>query len=502
MTVADGVYTLDINCALPDGRVISAVYEGPIEFPVPETAPVTFDKVVFDYVGTIYCTPIFSTADGKTSLKMDLSYPSADYCIPVGTYNYNAEEGLCLDEGYATLTVDGTDTDVTSGTVVIAKDGNVYDVTFDLGLADGNGFKGNYKGGMSTFGQEIDMTFNSANFQENDDMSRGEFYLKLTSATWCTLALDFFADPEATSLPAGTYTYSDNNLPGTFGASSYLETYSPYYPDAYARLAEGSTVTVTADGYSGKLIMKDGRTVNFSYTAPVEPTVFSTVETAVASTYTTITFATADESKKLEMDISYPSGTMFLPEGEFTYGGSPLCIDADYATLYVGDETIKVNGGKMNVTRDGNNYSVTFELTLANGKTFEASYSGTMDTFCPIIDIEYSDAGYLEIDDAAPGEHYVRMNNSSWSSSLAFDFFAEAGTDTLPAGTYTYSADNTPGTFGPKSYVDTIRPYAAASSARMAEGSTVTVTATGITGKLIMADGRTINISFTGEIIK
>ena len=84
-----------------------------------------------------------------------------------------------------------------------------------------------------------------------NDYVKGEFYVKMNDADWnYEMVVDFFADADAAKLPAGTYTYSAENKPGTFGAKSCLNTYSQSgqtYPAAYVQLCpEIHMVTATA----------------------------------------------------------------------------------------------------------------------------------------------------------------------------------------------------------------------------------------------------------------
>ena len=82
-----------------------------------------------------------------------------------------------------------------------------------------------------------------------------------------------------------------------------------------------------------------------------------------------------------------------------------------------------------------------------------------------------------EVKDYVDGEFYFNMNDESWSYEMAIDFFANSTEKKIPAGKYTFSTDNTPGTFGSKSYCDLYTPNLG--NCRFAEGSTVDVSYSG-----------------------
>ena len=77
-----------------------------------------------------------------------------------------------------------------------------------------------YEGKIAEFGPELSIELSAASYSTNPRPA-GNFYVKFNDTNWtCEMALDMFADSNATTLPAGTYTYSPENPPGTCGSNS------------------------------------------------------------------------------------------------------------------------------------------------------------------------------------------------------------------------------------------------------------------------------------------
>lgn len=454
------------------------------------------------------------TAEDDTSIQMYVCGPSDAAYLMDGEYKVSPDNSpftVDSDPGWTYVKRGDTQTGVQDGTMTVSRTEAEYTISLDFTLVDGSKFTGEFIGEIPNYSFYMKLpNATVAKVTEINDQVPGEYYIKFNDASYSyEMAIDFFAAADTQTLPAGFYFYGDDKSDHTFGPGSYIDIYSP---NNNYRFGEDSDIVVTFDGtdynISINCALPDGRIIEVVYQGPIEfPTPKpAAVEFAnlkcdyVGAAYSTVIFATADGKTSLKMDLSYPSGSISLPVGKYTYGGEGLCIDAGYATLTVDGVDTEVSSGTLDIAKSGDAYEVTFDLGLAGGKSFAATYKGGLGTFADVVDIEYTTANFQELDDMAAGEFYVKMNNQNWTSTIGIDFYAEPGSTALPNGTYTYSADKTPGTFGPISYVDTSSPYYSASSARMAEGSTVTVSADGVTGTLKMADGRTINIKFSGEI--
>lgn len=352
----------------------------------------------------------FTNSDNQKAVTLWIVGPSMGKFLYEGVYTVSSDGSAMTidsDKNYSFVTENGSNTALTAGTMNVALNGKEYTITFDLSLADGNTLKGKYVGEMpDKVGKDIklpDMDAPKVQTTEISGYVPGEFYVKGNDASWnYETALDFYADASEAKLPAGIYTYSTDNTPGTFGSKSYLDLYSP---SCNYHFAEGSTVTV--DYNDGNIVMtvklvtaEDGRTIEYGYTGP-------------------ITFPEVEQQK----------------------------------------ETIALETAAAAVVKDVNN--------------------------------------------RVAGEYYVKMNDASWNYEMAVDLFADASTTKLPAGTYTYSTDNSPGTFGPKSYLDLYTPNIG--SCRFAEGSTVTVAYDGdnivLTLDLVIADKNYVaTMTYNGAI--
>ena len=85
------------------------------------------------------------------------------------------------------------------------------------------------------------------------------------------MALDIFADENATKMPAGTYTYATTKAVGTFGDRSCISLYNP--SSSYS-FAEGSTIKISYEGdniaIELALITTDGRKMDMNYRGPIK----------------------------------------------------------------------------------------------------------------------------------------------------------------------------------------------------------------------------------------
>ncbi len=86
------------------------------------------------------------------------------------------------------------------------------------------------------------------------------------------MAIDLYADASATAIPAGTYTYSTENTPGTFGPKSYIDLYTPNLGNL--RFAEGSTVEVSYEGDNITMVFSlepagQDKVLKMTYTGPI-----------------------------------------------------------------------------------------------------------------------------------------------------------------------------------------------------------------------------------------
>ena len=325
----------------------------------------------------------FSATGNPKTVTLWIVGPSMGKYLYDGVYKVSAQSGemtIDADPSYSFVKEDGKNTALASGTMNVAVTGKEYTITFDLLLADNTPLKGKYVGKMPGFaGKDFTLpTCVTPDVKTTDvnDYVKGEFYLKTNDSSWnYEMALDFFADADAAKLPAGTYTYSEDKTPGTFGSRSYLDIYNP--SNTY-KFAEGSKVVVSYEGdniiLEMNLITDDGRKIDMKYKG----------------------------------EIKFPEVTQEKETIDLASSATPKVIE---------------NNGRVD------------------------------------------------------GEFYTKFNDSAWNYEMAIDFFGNSADKKLQAGKYTFSTENTPGTFGSKSYIDMYTPNLG--NCRFAEGSTVDVSYSG-----------------------
>ena len=86
------------------------------------------------------------------------------------------------------------------------------------------------------------------------------------------MAIDFMSTPDATVLPAGTYTYSAEGGEMTFSSKSYLDIYSPYTSNRFT----AGTITVAEESgvyaIDMDLTLEDGRNARLTYSGAISGT--------------------------------------------------------------------------------------------------------------------------------------------------------------------------------------------------------------------------------------
>ncbi len=220
----------------------------------------------------------FATADGKISLDLDIyGAEDATYLAP-GTYKVDASKTIpYIGTTYSSVLEGKNVFYLSSGQLDVKKNGTDYEMTMDFVLEDGSLLKGTYKGKVEGYGGSDEEEYPSefvATQASYSIASGGEFYVKFNDTDWSfESAFDFFADDKTgTELPVGTYTYSGtDNVPGTFGPSSYIENANPYKRYEFAT---GSTITVAKDGNTYDIYMTlkttDGKDVVLTFNGEIE----------------------------------------------------------------------------------------------------------------------------------------------------------------------------------------------------------------------------------------
>ncbi|MBD5348826.1 MAG: hypothetical protein HDR84_06230 [Bacteroides sp.] len=531
----NGDYTINMYLNLSDGRYAEFNFTGSISgeplFTDPELKGDEYSACIAQPFGygntTIYLYDTADMADYTKMIALDCYGSSNATYFEPGVYTIGGSEAPYIDSnpGYTFYsTNDGSPVGFKSGTLTVKLEGSVYTLILDAVLSDDERtvVQGWYEGAINEFGPTVNMTLSAASYSTNPRPA-GNFYVKFNDADWkCEMAIDFFADRNAKTLPAGTYTYSTDNTPGTFGSTSFVDLFNP---NSNNRMTEGSSIDVNIDDFgvysiNMNLKFEDGRTATMNYEGSISGTpVFETAgdeyKTCVAEPFgygnTTIylydTADMADYTKMIALDCYGSSNATYFEPGVYTIGGSEApYIDSNpgYTFYSTNDGTlVGFKSGTLTVKLNGSVYTLELDAVLNDDAStvVQGWYEGSIKEFGPTVNMTLSSASY-STNPRPAGNFYVKFNDADWKCEMAIDFFADQNAETLPAGTYTYSTANTPGTFGSTSFVDLFNPN---SNNRMTEGSSIDVNIDdygvySINMNLKFEDGRTATMNYEGSI--
>lgn len=516
--VAASAVGQNVIVVMKDGtsHKFNADYLSEIRFTEAEENVVNFTELGIDVYSYGNATLTFKDATGENVAVCDIYGPTDASYLTAGTYNVEKTyKPFTVDPGYSELTIAGETLDLASGTLEISVEGQEYTCKMDLFADNGQELIGKWSGKLDVYSPWLAMEMTSASYNENEQLP-GDFYVKFVGANgnW-EMAIVFTANEEDTVLPTGHYTYSaDAKLPFTFGSGSYLDMYRPYSSN---RFLEGSTVDVEKDGDNYTITMalnlRDGRTADVSYKGQISgtPTFSTGAEEIVFDTLTYQVFGAGNFCPKLvgeqgtmELDMYGNSTSAYLMPGTYVVGATEgYSIDTGDWSIFTGTDGVKqyIDGGKCVVSLDGDVYTFEFDFVTKSGHALKGSWSGKLGgLYTPVIETSLLRAEYLS-NPQEKGEFYVKLTGNIPSIEMAIDFFAATDAELLPAGTYTLSDDNTPGTFSAKSYMDTFGPY---SNNHFLEGSTVTVSKEGneytLEMNLNLEDGRKAILTYKDEI--
>ncbi|MDE7403123.1 MAG: hypothetical protein K2M87_06905 [Muribaculaceae bacterium] len=474
------------------------------------------DKTIFCYLdlyGTtdaIFLQPgVYNVVSGSDPYRID----------PDARYTYVLAEGVktAITGGSLTISIGN---DALSSPLRVVSDNHVYHITADFELADGKEFKATYTGDLSYYTPWISAMLSGASYNANPQ-PQGQFYVKFNDENWgYDIAMVFQADASATTLPAGTYTFTELPATGSLLASSYVDSYKP---NSHSTMLEGSQVIVTLDGenYNMQMNLKlsDGREGTFTYTGPISGTPtfteskidlqFASVEFPYTGNNTGIKLFNADKTECVALDcLGLGSSAWFLP-GTYTIGASEgLYIDNDVRYTYYSktenDQTSSIGfkSGTLTVALDNDVYTMTLSGVLNDAASTKITgvYTGKLSVFGPTVDMTLSAASY-NANKQLPGTFYIKFNDADWKCEMAMVFHLYPFTTQFSAADFTYATTGDPFTFDQNSYVDLYNPN---SSNRMADGSTIKVTQDGnvftFDMNLIFTDGRKGHFTYTGEI--
>lgn len=477
---------------------------------------------------------------GDVTCEVDL-YGSTDAVfLQSGVYVVEGTRlPFTVDPAYSKITMDGDQpSKPKSGTVAVsigqaanpvlfreASDAHTYTIEVDLELENGKSLKGKYVGELPGYTPWLEAVLSGASYNVNPQPA-GQFYIKFNDADWkYDIAMVFQADESVTTLPEGTYTYSETPVPGSILQTSYVDGYSPNFN---CKLLPGSKVTVTKDGDNYNMVMSlnlnDGRTADFTFDGaisgtpsfetpePIEMTPTSFDMKVWNSTNVTLKFYNESESQSLELDTYLKYGTTYLPEGVYIIDGgeAPYVATNISFTFFDNGTKTALKSGTLTVSRDGEVYTFVLAAELENGTPLSMTYSTTLPEFGPVINLTMSAADYLS-NPQPKGSFYVKFHDADWNCEMAIHFWMFPFSNRLYGaadGEVFQFIDNTVGapfTFTNDSYVNIYSPN---SSNHMKTGSTISVLEETVGDQviytmqmdLLFEDGRTAHITYEGPI--
>lgn len=340
-------------------------------------------------------TITLSTADDATSYSLDLYGPETAVFLHAGEYTGSftgTEYYFDLKEDYTYVKTNGSRLSVAAGTVTVSNVASVYTIAAELTLSDGNLTKGKFVGELPKYSQYFTTDMNAAAYDE-DAKRKGQFGVTFSDQDFtCETYIDFFAAEDATTLPDGTYTYSEDHTPGTFSENCYFETYSPYIHSA---MLEGSKITVEGGKITFDLLIADGRKGEFEFNGTISgtPTFKSddvVTYTAAAAAYNSnqkrdkgefyIKLNDADWNFEMAVDIYADRAATLLPAGTYTFSDSKepgTFTSKSYMDVYSPYNSYKfAEGSTITVTEVEGGLRLVMDFVATNGDEFRVIFEG------------------------------------------------------------------------------------------------------------------------------
>lgn len=457
-----------------DERQGTVIYQGQIDFPQVETPGITFTEVSAAPYSGGYVDLTFNTEDGKT-LMLYVCGTRGSSWLEDGVYTVspsNAPMTVDSDPDYSYFQDGSSRISPTSGSMTVSRDESVYTIDFDFVMTGGVDFKAKYVGEVANYSPFVSLAdAQTATVVEVRDQVPGQYYIKLAgnTARRYEMIIDFYADPQSTRLPAGTYTYSDDKTPGTYGPASRLEMFAPYASVNYT-----GPITVSYQGdnilINCNLDLSDGRKATVKYNGPIEfPQVVAEhlfTNAAVVDTWNGGAAIKLDisDNKYLYLECWFEDDVNVWPTGTYTLSDSldPFTIDDDAYYSYLSDDeqTTGLSEGTMTISCENGIYTISVDMVLINGEALQGDYVGKLGgNMSQVVDLNLVRCTERSLTGQIDGEFYFELTSSNYKQEIRLDLIAAAGSQTLPAGTYTFSESKTPGTLSPASLVELYNPY-------------------------------------------
>ena len=454
--------------------------------------------------------------DGLPIVHLDLYGTSQALYLETGVYDVAAsgsEMYIKTDPSYTYVYEETVQTPIVGGRMTVEEGmEGAYDITFAFDLEDGRVINGHWAGLIPGYGKIMNLTASQASQVELNSPEAGQMRIRLSGENYFEATADFYLEPGSVTIPEGNYPYSADKTAGSIGGLCEINFSSPDFKssvgnakDGFAFMRDGA-LTICLD-------LEDGRTANIAFNGQIKylegsddsiNTTFTQTEVSVyGGGNAGITFSN-DEGYKVLLDVYGPQDAVYLHTGTYNVSAdnSPFSIQTgNYTNATVDDTTLGIASGTMDVTENAEGaYAITMNFTLSDGRVMHGSWTGLLPKYGRILMLTANKAQQIELraDASVPGQMRLRFNDSDYTFESTVDFYLEPGTATLPVDTnYSFSEDKTPGTIGPDTSVDLYNP---STSSKAKAGSVVFVRPGSINLALDLEDGRTVNISFNGEV--
>ena len=287
-----------------------------------------------------------------------------------------------------------------SGQATVSKEDDVYAIHFDVTTENGQRFVGDYYDKVDNMAKPVEKAFNTATGQ---GYGSSNYSVTLSnSETQETLAMDMYCEGYK-YLPSGTYTVAESKTGGKCVVNSSIAyTYYKKNADATPVKVVSGTVDVTADLETKKYTIVANLVVDDSET----PNIKATYEGEISgiSIYDEISL-TLSACKRIDNNNNPVPGEFYLKMNDANWTtemAMSFVCDATETELAPGTYTVAstdeagtirssvsyldyyptsglgghYKSGQATVSKDGNTYTIKFDITTENDQRFVGEYTG------------------------------------------------------------------------------------------------------------------------------
>ncbi|MDE5790328.1 MAG: hypothetical protein K2H96_03755 [Muribaculaceae bacterium] len=262
-----------------------------------------------------------------------------------------------------------------------------------------------------------------------------------------------------------------------------------------------SVVVIGKDGKITSFDAKDVREIIFEEKEEIEPLLFTAVSAEAYGKEAVLVFS-GEDGVSVSLDV-YTGDATYLKAGTYEVAGSGTAYigtDPGYTFVQNGTDKLTIKEGTMTVSNERNDYTISIDLILSDDSELKGEYKGEMTDFCQYKTFVSTAAKQVEINDAVPGEIYLKLNDDAWKYEMVLDFFVDPASKTLPSSVYDLKEEPAAPCYGSKSEVSFYSPI------NTVIKITVPVTVesngadTSISFELTGPDGAVYTMDYDGEI--